>query len=174
MESSSSSSSPGVSSNASSLSRSTTVTVEPSAKDSPSTTTFPSTTIPVVTFMLGILPLTRFRVSSPRLRSTCRQWLQSRHRSFNPCAPTGASGHFRSDGVTAQFSGNRTLDGDKRRDAGEWTRARYRALLPPSWGLLYGHAGDRMLANHVLNTSCIPPQISIVIRTPTSVYSLLG
>src|SRR5271155_131677 len=45
---------------------------------------------------------------------------------------------------------------------------------PPRGGLLYGHAGDRMLANHVLNTSCIPPEISIVIRTPTSVYSLLG
>src|SRR5437867_6524792 len=56
MESSSSYSSSGVNSNASSSSRSTTVTLEPSAKDSPSTTTFPSTTMPVVILIVYILP----------------------------------------------------------------------------------------------------------------------
>src|SRR5882724_9456992 len=59
MAASSACSSSGDTSKVSSSSRATTVTTEPSARGSPSKTTFPSTIFPVATFMFGTLLLAR-------------------------------------------------------------------------------------------------------------------
>jgi hypothetical protein len=53
----------------------------------------------------GDEPLLRLSLAPPTAE-------MPRLRSLRQRLSTGAIGHFRSDGVTAQFSGNRTLDSD--------------------------------------------------------------